>query len=533
MTRRYLAIAALAAVGYLVAPRLGLPIWAAELIFYIGVGFSSSLAIVIGTRRHQPRSALAWYLFAGGTLLYALADLVFVLTEDVSTSYRFPAIADWLYLLAYPAMLLGLLLVIRRRGPGIQRNSLVDALLLVTAIALLAWTLLVTPYARNHGVAPMASLVAMLYPVLDLLLLTAAIKLALDGGRRSPAIWLLGASLLAVLATDTAYGIVQLVGGYRPGGALDIGWIAWYAFWGAAALHPSMAELSEPAPSRSQQRLGRTRLWLLAVASMLAPALAGLQVALGWPVDVPALVIGSVVLSLLVLARVAGLASQVAGQAAEQKLLLDRVVQVAEEERVRVAGDLHDGPIQRLNGLGYLVETARSRFNNGEVAASMELLGGVEEGIFNEVEALRRVMSELRPPALDDFGLPAALRHYAASFQEHSGVECIVLARPGTRLDAPLETVLYRVAQEALVNVAKHASAHQAMVSLSVQDGTARLAVRDDGHGFDVTKTMRGLGLRHFGLSSMRERIEMAGGSFEVLSNPGQGTTVTAVLALG
>jgi signal transduction histidine kinase len=134
---------------------------------------------------------------------------------------------------------------------------------------------------------------------------------------------------------------------------------------------------------------------------------------------------------------------------------------------------------------------------------------------------------------LDDFGLPAALRHYAANFQEHSGVECIVLARPGTRLEPPLETVLYRVAQEALANVAKHASAHQAMVSLSVQDGTARLAVRDDGHGFDVAKTMRGLGLEHFGLSSMRERIEMAGGSFEVQSNPGQGTTVTAVLALG
>jgi signal transduction histidine kinase len=533
MSRRYLAIAALAAVGYLVAPRLGLPIWAAELVFYIGLGLSSAVAIVIGTRRHQPRIALAWYLFAAGTLLYALADLVFVLTEDVSVSYPFPAVADWLYLLAYPVMLLGLLLVIHQRGPGFQRNSLIDALLLVAAVALLAWTLLVTPYARDHGVTPMSSLVAMLYPVIDLLLLTAAIKLALDGGRRSPAIWLLCASLLAVLATDTAYGIAQLAGGYRPGGALDIGWMAWYAFWGAAALHPSMAELSELVPRRAEQRLGRTRLWLLAVASMLAPALAGLQLALGWPVDVPALVLGSVVLSLLVLARVAGLASQVAGQAAEQKLLLDRVVQVTEEERVRVAGDLHDGPIQRLSSLGYVVETARSRLGAGETAAGVELLGAVEEGIFRELEALRLVMSDLRPPVLDDFGLPAALRHYAAGFQEHSGVETIVLARPGTRFDPPLETVLYRVAQEALANVAKHASAHQAMVSLSVQDGTARLAVRDDGHGFDVAKTLRGLGLQHFGLSSMRERIEMAGGSFEVQSKPGHGTTVTAVLAVG
>lgn len=533
MTRRYLAFGAVAALAYVVLPRTGLlPVWAAELIFYIGLGVSASAAIVVGVRRWHPRAALAWHLFALGTLSFVLADLVFVLTEDLSAHGAFPSIADALYLVSYPFMLGGLLLIIRGRGPGSHRASLIDALLVVTALGLLAWTLLVTPYARHHGVAPLASLVAMVYPVLDLLLLTAAIKLAVDGGRRSPAFWLLGASLLAVLATDTGYGIVQLWGGYRPGGALDVGWMVWYGCWGASALHPSMVELSEPAPAREEQRLGRVRVWLLAVASLLAPALAAAQAALGLPVDVPALVLGAVVLSLLVLARVAGLATQVTLQADEHKRLLDRVVQAIEEERVRVAGDLHDGPIQRLNSLGYVVELARTRFDMGEVAASQELLGAVEEGIFNEVTALRRVMAELRPPVLDDFGLPAALRDYAAGFQERSGVECIVLARPGTRLDPPLETVLYRVAQEALANVAKHADAGQAMVSLSVQDGLARLAVRDDGAGFDVARTLRGLGLHHFGLSSMRERVEMAGGSFEVQSNPGQGTTVTAVLAV-
>jgi signal transduction histidine kinase len=308
--------------------------------------------------------------------------------------------------------------------------------------------------------------------------------------------------------------------------------MVWYACWGASALHPSMVELSEPAPARHEQRLGRVRVWLLAVASLLAPALAAAQAALGLPVDVPALMLGAVVLSLLVLARVADLATQVALQADEHKRLLDRVVQATEEERVRVAGDLHDGPVQRLTGVGHVVELARSRFDRGEVAASQELLGSVEEGIFNEVGALRRVMAELRPPVLDDFGLPAALRGYAAGFQDRSGVECIVLARPGTRLDPPLETVLYRVAQEALTNVAKHAGARQAMVSLSVQDGLARLAVRDDGKGFDVAHATGRLGLEHFGLSSMRERVEMVGGSFEVRSTAGEGTTVTAVLAV-
>jgi signal transduction histidine kinase len=207
-------------------------------------------------------------------------------------------------------------------------------------------------------------------------------------------------------------------------------------------------------------------------------------------------------------------------------------VQATEEERVRVAAELHDGPIQRLTSLGHTVEQGRlDSGGDGAAGANGELLDVVEEGVFNEVDALRRVMSDLRPPVLDDFGLPAALRDYAAGFQERSGVECIVLARPGMRLDPPLETVLYRVAQEALANVAKHASARQAMVSLSVQDGVARLAVRDDGEGFDVSRAARNLDREHFGLSSMRQRVEMAGGSFQVRSRPGQGTTITAVLS--
>jgi signal transduction histidine kinase len=534
MAWRYLAVGALLTLGYVLALRVGvLSIPAAEIILYIGLGVSTAAAIVVGARRWRPRPALAWHLFAVGTLALVLADLVFVLTQEPPPSGgAFPSVADAMYLLSYSFMVGGLLLIIRRRGPGSHRASLVEALLVVTAVGLLAWALLVTPIARHHGIGPLASLVGMVYPLLDLLLLTAAVKLALDGGRRTPAFWLLGAGLICVLATDTAFGVQQLWNGYRPGGVLDLGWMAWYACWGAAALHPSMVELSEPATAPHEQRLGRGRLWLLAVASLLAPALATGEAALGWPVDVPALVLGSVVLSLLVLARVAGLAAQVAGQASEHKHLLDRVVQATEEERVRVAGNLHDGPIQRLNSLGYMVELARTRFDRGEVAASQELLGALEEGIFNEVAALRRVMAELRPPVLDDFGLPAALRDYAAGFQERSGVECIVLARPGMRLDPPLETVLYRVAQEALANVAKHADAKQAMVSLSVQDGLARLAVRDDGAGFDVARTVRRIGLQHFGLSSMRERVEMVGGSFQIRSNPGEGTTVTAVLAV-
>ncbi len=543
LTIGYLAVGAIVALGYMIVPRTGLvPDWVPQIGFYLGFGVCSAVAILVGIRRYRPRPALPWYLFAIGTSLVVAGDFVYVLIERRVPSGSLPSVSDLLYFASYLFMAGGLGLIIRRRGPGSHRSSLIDLLLLVTALGLLGWTLAVAPYASSHGVSTQATLLSMAYPIVDLLLLTAAIKLAVDGGRRTPAVWLLGASLLSVFATDTVFSILQISPGYHPGSTLDIGWIAWYGFWGAAALHPSMADLSEPAAVRDEQhldeqRLGGVRLWLLAVALLVAPGLTAMQAIGDGPVDIPAFVFGAVVLSLLVLARAAGLADQIGRQAAERKRLLERVVQASEEERVRVAADLHDGPIQRLTTLGYTVERVRlandghrADGDDGGVGGNGELLGTVEQGIFNEIGALRRVMSELRPPVLDDFGLPAALRDYAAGFQERSGVECIVLARPGMRLDPPLETVLYRVAQEALANVAKHAGARQAMVSLSLQDGVARLAVRDDGAGFDVSKVARNHDREHFGLSSMRERVEMAGGSFQVRSRPGQGTTVTAVL---
>jgi hypothetical protein len=116
-----------------------------------------------------------------------VADFVFVLAEDLSPKVRFPSLADALYLVSYRFMVCfmvcGLWLIIRRRGPGSHRASLIDALLVATAVGLLAWTLLVAAFAGAHGVSPLATLVWMAYPIVDLLLFTAAIKLAVDGGR--------------------------------------------------------------------------------------------------------------------------------------------------------------------------------------------------------------------------------------------------------------------------------------------------------------------------------------------------------------
>jgi two-component system NarL family sensor kinase len=238
----------------------------------------------------------------------------------------------------------------------------------------------------------------------------------------------------------------------------------------------------------------------------------------------------------LVLARLNGLAGEVAALAAARKRLLDRTVQAREEERIRLAAELHDGPIQRLTGVAYTADLSRRRLARADLAGGQQLVESLEDDIRGEVAALRQVMADLRPPALDEWGLSAALTDYAAAFQQQTGIACTVQSELSGRLARAHETVLYRVAQEALTNVAKHARASRAWASLQVAHGQVSLQVGDDGAGFGTAQAadpIAGhLGLDHFGLASMRQQLEMAGGTWQVRSRPDQGTLITATLPM-
>jgi two-component system NarL family sensor kinase len=296
-----------------------------------------------------------------------------------------------------------------------------------------------------------------------------------------------------------------------------------------------MRALADPAPPR-EVRLTRLRLGLLAGASLLAPVIQGVQLVRGHEQQAPVIVAASMVLFVLVLARLHGLAEEVATLAGIRKRLLERAVQVREEERIRLAAELHDGPIQQLAGVAYTADLSRRRVARGDLTGARELLASLEDDIRGEVAALRRVMTELRPPALDEWGLAAALADYGAQFQQRTGITCTVETSLPVRLIRTQETVLYRVAQEALTNVAKHARARHAQVSLQADQGRVTLQVRDDGAGF-TTRSAGSLGEQlgrdHFGLASMRQQIEMAGGTWQVRSRPRRGTTITAILPIG
>jgi signal transduction histidine kinase len=209
----------------------------------------------------------------------------------------------------------------------------------------------------------------------------------------------------------------------------------------------------------------------------------------------------------------------------DRRKLLDRTVTAAEEERIRVAAELHDGPVQHLTALDLRLEGLRHRLE-GAGATTSASAGRIQEGLREEIQGLRRMMTELRPPALDERGLDPALRDYVGKVAAETGLECSVESHVVGRLPRTVDTILYRVAQEAVTNVVKHASARTLRLSLQGTNGVVELDIRDDGVGFAMDDAGRKAAAGHFGLIGMRERVAAAGGEFLVDSRPGKGTHV-------
>ncbi|MEX0875438.1 MAG: sensor histidine kinase [Actinomycetota bacterium] len=211
-----------------------------------------------------------------------------------------------------------------------------------------------------------------------------------------------------------------------------------------------------------------------------------------------------------------------------EREFLRRTVEAAESERMKLAADLHDGPIQRLTALLYRLELVESLMGRGDTDGVTGLIGEAQKKISEEVGDLRQMLSELRPPALDQRGLASALEDYVSDFSRRAGLACDLDIRFEGRVAESLETTMYRVAQEALANVDRHAHASRVNLALWSENGSTCLVVSDDGVGFETDVLRNGSGGSHFGLTAMRERVRMAGGECDVASAPGSGTVVRA-----
>jgi diguanylate cyclase (GGDEF)-like protein/PAS domain S-box-containing protein len=285
------------------------------------IGLSPVVAIVVGVRKHRPASSGPWGWFAVGLALFWLGDLYTIgYPRLFGAEVPFPSIGDGAYIAMYPAMMAGLLGLIRRRNPDGDRAGLIDSLIMTLGLSLLSWVMLIAPYLVEDEMTLSAKLVSVGYPLGDILLLAAAIRLAVDAGRRQPAFYLLTSSIVALMVTDFAYGLVTLAGTYNDQLSLDLGWIACYVLWGAAALHPSMVGLEQPAADRVP-KLGRTRLGLLTLATLIAPGVELLQQMRTGSFDVLVVVGTSGALFALVVLRMAGLVRQQERAVAHERVL--------------------------------------------------------------------------------------------------------------------------------------------------------------------------------------------------------------------
>ena len=228
----------------------------------------------------------------------------------------------------------------------------------------------------------------------------------------------------------------------------------------------------------------------------------------------------------LLLAFAASAATAVATAQTVQADLFRHTLEAAEVERKHWARELHDETLQGLAGLKMLASSAG---RSTEPSEATEALRQLVDGLAAEIENLHAIISELRPAALDDLGLRPAIEALAERHRITQGIEVelhLDLPDPAQRqrrLAPELEIAIYRLVQEALTNVVKHARAGRAEVTVLAADAGVTVRIADDGGGFDPSQTTSG-----FGLTGMRERVALAGGQLEITSAPA-GTTVAAV----
>ena len=290
------------------------------------IALSSPIVILVALRLNHVEYKLPWVLIALGQVLFVTGDVITYNYERFfGEELPYPSIGDVFYLSVYPCLFLGILLLIRHRSPGRDRDSAIDSLIVGIGVGVLSWVFLIAPYTHDSSLTTLQKLVSIGYPLMDLMLVTVAIRLAVGRGRKNQAFYLLLAAVIALFITDALYGWAGLHGGYdNSTGYLEGGWAAFYLLFGAAALHPGVRSFSERS-FEVRTRLSRTRLTVLAVVSLTAPltdAIIVSRYSTGTQrTDQMVVIIASIILFLLVIARMSGLVRQQEKSAGRERAL--------------------------------------------------------------------------------------------------------------------------------------------------------------------------------------------------------------------
>ncbi|MDG2113134.1 MAG: sensor histidine kinase, partial [Actinomycetota bacterium] len=278
------------------------------------------------------------------------------------------------------------------------------------------------------------------------------------------------------------------------------------------------------------------RLGFLAAGALLGPAMVTIRLAQGAPMSAGVAVTTGLLVA-LVLLRVAILnrdldearseAVALAGDLSatneqlrqarrDQRRLNERLHRAVEDERTRIAADLHDRPLQQLTGVGYQLERMHLLLERGDIAKATDVCSSAANMLSIQLGEIRSLMTEIRPPVLDERGLLGALEDRGHALQEAVPELTVRVVGEDHRFDSEVETILDRVAQEALSNVVRHAQVTEAVVTLSENGHDASLLVMDNGRGLDGTSLTELLREGHFGLAGMTERVELIGGRLDI-----------------
>jgi len=213
----------------------------------------------------------------------------------------------------------------------------------------------------------------------------------------------------------------------------------------------------------------------------------------------------------------------------KKQLLGVRIIKAQEEERRRVARDIHDGPAQSIANVIISAEVCEKLLEE-DLEKAKEELKILKEKVRAVLKELRRIIFDLRPMALDDLGLIPVLKRYIKKFETESGIKTqLTVLGEEKRLPSPLEVSLFRIIQEALSNIEKHSRASYCQIKLEIKPNRVNAVVKDNGIGFNVEKKLADVYRdreRRFGLLGMNERAELVGGTVSIRSKEGKGTRV-------
>jgi two-component system sensor histidine kinase DegS len=218
--------------------------------------------------------------------------------------------------------------------------------------------------------------------------------------------------------------------------------------------------------------------------------------------------------------------------AMQRRQLAPRIIQAQEEERRRVAREIHDGPAQSMANVVLRTEVCEKLIDIDQVAVRKEL-SELREMVKKSLQDVRRIIFDLRPMVLDDLGLMPAITRYVETLKERYAINIEMLyTGKQTRLDSIIEVAIYRVIQEALQNIIKHSEAKNVKIIFEIEPQSFTVKINDDGKGFNPQELMDNPKKDSYGLMGMKERLEVLGGQLYINSTIGEGTEIIAIIPL-